>query len=70
MSDNTAILAGFTKEYILSNAARDVHVFVRPGDMPDEGSNATFEAYDADNCVFLLLHRHHWDAKPIIGETK
>ena len=52
MSDNTAILAGYTKEVIASNHAYDLHLFVKP----DCDFDDTFKAYDADNCEFIRVN--------------
>lgn len=49
MSDNTAILAGYTWEVTANNSAYDLHLFVKPGTDLD----GTFRAYDADNCEFI-----------------
>ena len=51
MSDNTAILAGFTREYIAENGGYEVHIFVRP----DAELDGEFTAYDADNCEFITV---------------
>ena len=52
MSDNTAILAGFTIEVMASNAAHDIHLFIKPG--TDLGER--FKAYDADECEFVFVN--------------
>ncbi len=52
MSDNTAKLAGYTQEVMLSNEECILHLWVRPGtDL--EGS---FRAYDADECEFIRVN--------------
>lgn len=44
MSDNAAILAGYTDEVIATNASRDLHLFIKPGTDLD----SAFRAFDAD----------------------
>lgn len=52
MSDNTAILAGFTREVIAYGPSCDLHLFVRPSTDFDD----TFKAYDADECEFIRVN--------------
>ncbi len=52
MSDNTAILAGFTVELMASNVAYDLHLFVKP----DTDLGERFKAYDADECEFVSVN--------------
>ena len=57
MSDNHAILAGFTKEYIAeSGIGPDIHIFAQPEDPLDCVSTV----YDADNCEFISLNCWHF----------
>jgi len=49
MSDNTAILAGFTQEFIVTGGGEDRHIFVKP----NADTDSIFKAYDADNCEFI-----------------
>ena len=51
MSDNTAILEGFTLEYIVTGGGEDRHIFVQP----DANTDGIFKAYDADNCEFITV---------------
>ena len=51
MSDNTAILAGFTQEYIAEGGGLEVHIFVQL----DADLDGEFKAYDADNCEFITV---------------
>ena len=51
MSDNTAILAGFTQEYIAEGGGCEVHIFVQP----NADLDGYFRAYDADNCEFITV---------------
>lgn len=51
MSDNTAILAGFTRELIGASSECELHIFVKPdADLDDQ-----FKAYDADSCEFIIV---------------
>jgi len=52
MSDNTAILAGYTRE-ILGDSGMDytLHLFVKP----DVDLDGEFKAYDADECEWLRV---------------
>ena len=63
MSDNTAILAGYTKEVIASNQTYDLHLFVKP----DCDFDDTFEAYDADNCEFIRVNGWLFEYEVING---
>jgi hypothetical protein len=56
MSDNTAILAGYTQEYMAECTACDLHIFVKP----DTDLDGQFKAYDADNCEFVRLNGWLW----------
>lgn len=61
MSDNTAILAGFTREVEASCTEYDVHMFVRPNvDFDDR-----FRAYDADNCEWIMVNGWMWTFEDI-----
>ncbi len=51
MSDNTAILAGYTREILVTVGAYELHLFVRPGEYLDD----EFKAYDADNCEWVRV---------------
>lgn len=52
MSDNTAILAGYTKELLADGGPYSLHLFVKPSQFLDE----RFRAYDADNCEWLMVN--------------
>lgn len=52
MSDNTAILAGFTREIIAQAAEYELHLFV----MPDADLDGSFKAYDADECQWIRVN--------------
>lgn len=53
MSDNTAILAGYTREIIASAGdIFDLHLFVKP----DADLGDVFPAYDADACTFIRVN--------------
>ncbi len=51
MSDNTALLAGFTREIYADTDTATHHLFVKPGDYLD----GSFRAYDADEGEFILV---------------
>lgn len=51
MSDNTAILAGFTREIYVDDGLECRHLFVKPGDYLD----GAFRAYDADYCEWVTI---------------
>ena len=51
MSDNTAILAGFTREVMFHGLGCERHLFIPPAaDVSD-----CFAAYDADECRFVKI---------------
>lgn len=52
MSDNTAILAGYTRE-LIGDSGMDytLHLFVKP----DADLDGSFKAYDADECEWLMV---------------
>ena len=52
MSDNTAILAGFTKEVMAYSSEHELHLFVKP----DADLGERFKAYDADECEFIYVN--------------
>lgn len=56
MSDNTAILDGYTREVMASCAAFDLHLFVAP----DVDFDGTFRAYDADECEYIRVYGWNW----------
>lgn len=74
MSDNTAILAGYTKELIAECASYDLHIFVKP----DTDLDTSFRAYDADECEFIRMDGWLWTFEPataaepfhVIGQTR
>lgn len=55
MSDNTAILAGFTKEIEFSLGPHDMHCFIHP----DAEIDDRFKAYDADACEWIMVNGWH-----------
>jgi hypothetical protein len=61
MSDNTAILAGFTKEILASAADMDLHLFVQPSADFDDA----FKAYDADECEWIVVNGWLFDIEVI-----
>lgn len=52
MSDNVAILEGFTKEIVASNNEMDLYLLVKP----DADLGDTFKAWDTDNQEFLRVN--------------
>lgn len=52
MSDNTAILAGYTKEVMVEHGIGELHLFVKP----DTDFDGRFKAYDADNCEWIMVN--------------
>ena len=54
MSDNTAILAGYTKEISVVSGPYDLHLWVKP----DADFDSRFKAYDADECEYI--HVNGW----------
>ncbi|MGY5795214.1 hypothetical protein ACXHXM_34225 len=52
MSDNTAILAGFTREVMATSDYHEVHLFVQP----DADLDGTFKAYDAYECEWIRVN--------------
>jgi len=58
MSDNTAILAGFTREVMAASGdgSIDCRLFIKP----DTDLDDCFKAYDADNCEWLFIKGWLW----------
>lgn len=52
MSDNTAILAGYTREVLASGGPYELHLFIQPNADLDDA----FKAYDADECEFIRVN--------------
>lgn len=52
MSDNTAILAGYTRELLAEGGPYSLHLFVKP----DADLDDAFKAYDADECEFIRVN--------------
>ncbi|MGZ2448487.1 hypothetical protein ACVIRO_001241 [Rhizobium ruizarguesonis] len=52
MSDNTAILAGFTREVMAAGGDYELHLFIKP----DTDVGERFKAYDADECEWLNVN--------------
>jgi hypothetical protein len=61
MSDNTAILAGFTRELLAEGGAYSLHLFTRP----DADLDGTFKAYDADECEFIRVNGWMFSFEPV-----
>ena len=52
MSDNVAILQGYTLEVMALSGGFDLHLFVNP----DSDLDGVFKAYDADMCEFIRVN--------------
>lgn len=52
MSDNVAILDGFTREVVASNGEMDLYLLVKP----DADLGDTFKAWDTDNQEFIRVN--------------
>lgn len=52
MTDNVAILAGFTKEVVAESDAHTLFLLVRP----DTDYDSTFKAWDTDNQEFIRVN--------------
>jgi hypothetical protein len=52
MSDNAAVLQGFTREVVASNAAMDLFLLVKP----DTDFDDTFRAWDTDGQEFVNVN--------------
>lgn len=61
MSDNTAILAGYTQEWLGECDQCDMHLFTKP----DVDLDGTFKAYDADNCEWVRVNGWLWTFEPV-----
>jgi hypothetical protein len=51
MTDNTAILAGYTREITCVASAHDLHLFVKP----DVDLDGRFKAYSSDDCEWIFV---------------
>lgn len=52
MSDNTAILSGYTREVLAFGGDYDLHLFVKP----DADLDGRVKAYDADECDWIVVN--------------
>ena len=52
MTDNVAILDGFTREITLSNGAEELFLLIRP----DTDLDSCFRAWDTDNQEYIKLY--------------
>lgn len=64
MSDNTAILAGYTRELLAEYQEGEMHVFVKP----DADLDGVIRAYDADNCEWVRLNGWLFSFQSILAE--
>lgn len=56
MSDNVAVLAGFTKELYASCATCDTYVLIKP----DTDLDSRFKAWDMDQQEFFYINGWLW----------
>lgn len=56
MSDNTAVLDGFTEEYLAECIESSIAILVRPG----EDLDSTFTAWDMDNQEYIRINGWLW----------
>lgn len=61
MSDNTAILTGYTREVLASGGMYELHLFIQPGTDLDD----SFKAYDADECEWIIVKGWLFDFETI-----
>lgn len=61
MSDNVAVLQGYTKEVTLSCASHELYLLVKPGTDLD----SMFRAWDADGQEFIMVSGWQFD---LVGE--
>jgi hypothetical protein len=52
MTDNVAVLAGYTREVIAMGGGLDLYLLVKP----DTDFEDTFKAWDTDNQEFILVN--------------
>lgn len=52
MSDNGAVLAGYTKEVFLSSYEVDLYLLIKP----DTDLDSRFKAWDTDNQEWLIVN--------------
>lgn len=60
-SDNGAVLAGYTVEYLADCDAHSMHISVRP----DADLDGTFRAFDHDNQEYVHINGWLWTFEPI-----
>jgi len=56
MSDNIAVLDGYTEGFIADCGQHDLHILVKP----DTDLDSTFKAWDADNQEFIRINGWLW----------
>lgn len=52
MTDNVAVLAGYTKEVDTNSGTLDLHLLIMPGTDTDD----TFKVWDMDEQAFVLVN--------------
>lgn len=55
-SENGAILAGFTRELMAVNIAREVHIRVKT----NIDLRGDFDAFNCDDCEMIRIHGYQW----------
>ena len=62
MTDNVAVLDGYTEEYLAQNIARDLYLLVKPGtDLKGE----IIRAWDMDRQEYITIRGPEWVFTPI-----
>ena len=61
MSDNGAVLAGYTKEVYLTSMEADLFVLVKP----DADLDGIFKAWDTDNQQWILVNGWNFTAEEV-----
>lgn len=56
MSDNIAVLEGYTEGYLAECSSHDMFILVKP----DTDFDSTFKAWDSDNQEFVRINGWLW----------
>jgi hypothetical protein len=56
MSDNGAVMEGYTREVHLVGIARELFLLVKP----ETDLGVDFRAWDTDNQEFIMVHGYQW----------
>ena len=67
MSDNIAILDGYTEPYMAysSNGAYDIFILVKP----DTDFDSCFKAWDSDAQKYISILGWLWDCEPVTEDN-